>query len=235
MKNDIFCSIHSLYQATEGEGAQIGMPQVFVRFQGCAVGCVNCDSMETWDFNVGQKWTIQQVVLAVEKWGLNRVSITGGDPLHPKHVPAVLALVSALKQSKNYYVNIEAAGTRVVPEIFDLVDYISYDLKTPSTKVKTSLDLLIKMVARYPLKYQVKSVVQDREDFDYVWEAFQRTQEFFPNTNLNWVITPAYGTHEEFPRSRFIDIQNWNYEVGGIFRVIGQQHKWIYGPKEMLV
>ena len=42
--------IHSIYRATEGEGIHIGTPQIFVRFQGCTIGCVNCDSKETWEF-----------------------------------------------------------------------------------------------------------------------------------------------------------------------------------------
>ena len=192
--------------------------------------------METWDFNAGLKMRVSEVVQEATKWKLKRISITGGDPLHPKHVPAVLELIEKLKNASNCYINIEAAGTRIVTEIFDRVDFISFDLKTPSTKVVTSPKLLATMINRYPHKYQIKSVVQDREDFHYVVQAFdQVTKLIDAQHSLSWVLTPAYGTQEDFPRQRFIDIQKWNYEVGGLFRVIGQQHKWIYGPKEMLV
>jgi 7-carboxy-7-deazaguanine synthase len=77
--------------------------------------------------------------------------------------------------------------------------------------------------------------VENKSDFDYVLEAYDRAQLNLGIHQVNWVITPAYGTQESFPQARFIDIQNWNYACGGKFRVIGQQHKWIYGPKEMLV
>ncbi|MDH4468922.1 MAG: 7-carboxy-7-deazaguanine synthase QueE [Bacteriovoracaceae bacterium] len=228
-------NIHSIYPATEGEGVHLGMPQVFVRFQGCAVGCVNCDSMETWDFHAGQKFLANEILTKIISYGVSRISITGGDPLHPKHVPAVLELIRAIRASGNFFINIEAAGTRVVKEVFDLVDYISYDYKTPSTQVKTSVDLLISMVLAYPEKYQIKSVIQDRKDFDDVVSAREKVVQQIPNHSLNWVLTPAYGTNENFPRERFIAIQDWNYSSGGHFRFIGQQHKWIYGPKEMLV
>ena len=92
--------INSIYRATEGEGIHLGTPQIFVRFQGCTIGCLNCDSMDTWEFE-GFNSTLDEVWQRV--WNesfdgrIKRVSITGGDPLHPKHVPAVLELVTFLK------------------------------------------------------------------------------------------------------------------------------------------
>ena len=80
-------NLHSIYRATEGEGVFIGVPQIFVRFQGCAVGCVNCDSKETWDFEENRLFPIENVLTKISLLGgdeINRVSITGGDPLHPK-------------------------------------------------------------------------------------------------------------------------------------------------------
>ena len=90
--SESYLSINSIYKATEGEGVHIGRPQVFVRFQGCFVGCVNCDSKDTWLFNDSDqgKWTLSKVL--DEIWSLSGegslswISITGGDPLHPKNV-----------------------------------------------------------------------------------------------------------------------------------------------------
>jgi 7-carboxy-7-deazaguanine synthase len=130
--------INSIYRATEGEGVHIGESQIFVRFQGCTIGCLNCDSKDTWNFEEGSFFELEEVVAKIEHLGktdffpLKRVSITGGDPLHPKLEPGVLALVKILKR-QNYYVNIEASGSRICPDIFDLVDFISFDFKTPST------------------------------------------------------------------------------------------------------
>ena len=42
------CYINSVYRATEGEGIFVGRVQIFVRFQGCNVKCINCDSKDTW-------------------------------------------------------------------------------------------------------------------------------------------------------------------------------------------
>ena len=144
-------SINSIYMATEGEGIFIGTPQIFVRFQGCAIGCSNCDSKETWDFEPANM-TLITVMDRIEElsgnypYRIKRVSITGGDPLHPKLAPSVQSLSIELKK-RGFFVNIEASGQRVVDEIFDLVDFVSFDLKTPSTGVKTNLKALNKIAS----------------------------------------------------------------------------------------
>jgi 7-carboxy-7-deazaguanine synthase len=168
--------INSIYRATEGEGIFLGRPQVFVRYQGCTVGCLNCDSKDTWEFTksmgIGLESILERVHIEGHNGMIRNVSITGGDPLHPSHVPHVLELVKALKM-KGYFINIEAAGTRVVDEIFDLVDYISFDIKTPSTGVKTPLKNIQKMNSQYKNKFQLKAVVADRLDFDYVLDTYK--------------------------------------------------------------
>lgn len=230
--------INSIYRATEGEGVFLGRPQIFVRYQGCAIGCLNCDSKDTWDFTQDMGQSIEMVLESVYKEGFNgaikNVSITGGDPLHPTHVPHVLALVKMLKEKK-YYVNIEAAGTRVVDEIFDLVDYISFDFKTPSTGVKTPLKNIAKMMDQYTGKFQVKAVIADRLDFTATHEAFKMLEAEKHGINFPWVMTPCFNTNEEFPLERFTQVLSWNEESGGHFRVIGQQHKWIFGPDKKQV
>lgn len=225
MENQL--NIHSIFSATEGEGIFLGRPQVFVRFQGCNIGCVNCDSMETWSFEINQGLSVSEVVEKVESYKLKNVSITGGDPLHPKHVPGVLALARKLK-SLGYYINIEASGQRVVDEIFDIVDFISFDYKTPSTGVKTSLKNLERMAIQYKNKFQVKAVISDKTDFYDTLRSFDSLGEL--NRGINWALTPAYCAGEDFPRERFLEVIDLNMKSGGHFRVIGQQHKWLHGP-----
>lgn len=228
--------INSIYRATEGEGIHIGIPQIFVRFQGCHIGCVNCDTKETWDFDPKFTKSLDEVMEKIEVLSQNlikRVSITGGDPLHPSHIPALIELIKQLKE-RNYYVNIEAAGTRIVSEVFDLVDFISYDFKTPSTQVKTSKELLSKFLEGYGQKAQIKAVVADKKDFEATYDAF-----YFVKTKLDsqvpWCLTPCYEPSEPFPMNRFQQVIQLNESFGLPFRVIGQQHKWAYGPSERLV
>lgn len=223
--------INSIYRATEGEGVHIGTPQIFVRFQGCHIGCVNCDTKETWEFDPAFTMSLDEVMEKVEVLSqdiIKRVSITGGDPLHPSHVPSLLALVKQLKE-RDYFINIEAAGTRIVKEAFDLVDFISFDIKTPSTHVKTSKELLLRFLEEYGHKAQIKAVVADKKDFESVFDAF-----YFTKNNqapwAPWCLTPCYEADEKFPMNRFQQVVQLNESFGMPFRVIGQQHKWLYGP-----
>lgn len=227
--------INAIYLATEGEGARLGTPQIFVRFQGCLIGCVNCDSKETWDFDDQYLMSMSEVISEIKRVGnkkypIKTVSITGGDPLHPKHVPHVLELISRLKR-EDYFINIEASGSRIVPEIFDIIDYISFDFKTPSTEVKTNPNLIIKLMNQYSGKFQVKSVVADKKDYETSFDTYQYAKSHSKN-ELPWYVTPCFEPGEEFPKERFTSIIQMNEEYGAPFRVVGQQHKWLHGADQ---
>lgn len=228
--------INSIYRATEGEGIHIGIPQIFVRFQGCNIGCVNCDTKDTWDFDPAFTQSLDEVMEKVEVLSQNlikRVSITGGDPLHPSHIPSLVELIKELK-ARGYYVNIEAAGTRIVKEVFDLVDFISYDFKTPSTQVRTSKELMVKFLLEYGPKAQIKAVVADKKDFEATYDVFHFVRGQI-SSYIPWCLTPCYEPGEAFPMNRFQQVIQLNESFGLPFRVIGQQHKWAYGPSERLV
>ena len=228
--------INSIYRATEGEGIHIGTPQIFVRFQGCHVGCINCDTKETWDFDPSYTKSIDEVMEIVETLSQNiikRVSITGGDPLHPSHIPSLMELIFQL-QKRNYFINIEAAGTRIVEDVFDRVDFISYDFKTPSTTVKTSRDLLLKFIQDYGHKAQIKAVISDKKDFEATYDALHFIKA--SGTKLPpWCLTPCFEPGEDFPMNRFQHVVKLNESFGLPFRVIGQQHKWVYGADVRMV
>lgn len=232
--------INSIYQATEGEGVHLGNPQIFVRFQGCSIGCINCDSRETWPFleQTGSSVdaVIGQVVSLSEsnRFPVKRVSITGGDPLHPRFHEGLVHLIEGLK-ALNFWINIEASGVRIVDEVFSQVDFISFDFKTLSTNVVTKPEMVVKVAQKYGEKLQVKSVVETDEDFFQVVNAYNIVSKQLNSVCFAWCLTPAYNEREEFPLRRFKRVIELNQQWGGIFRVVGQQHKWLYGPDSLQV
>jgi 7-carboxy-7-deazaguanine synthase len=230
--------INSIYRATEGEGIFLGMPQVFVRYQGCNVGCRNCDSKDTWSFRGGKVLTTDMVIEQCEKEGFGetrqRVSITGGDPLDEEHQESVLELVQNLKP-RGAWVNIEAAGDKFNKSIFDSVDFVSFDVKTPSTGVEVNLDILELVIDKYFDKIQIKSVVFDKKDFDFIKDLQKRFEEKIISRKIPWIITPVFNYGENYPMSRVEKIIEWNDFNGSSFRVISQQHKWIHGPNKKFV
>jgi len=254
--------LNSLYVATEGEGLLIGRPQIFVRTQGCSIGCVNCDSKDTWNFDDRSLVAVDTVIKSIcniveHKKGPRRVSITGGDPLHPKILPGVLTLAKELK-NLGFFISLEAAGTRIVPELFQVIDFINFDYKTPSTQVQTKKEFILEMVRNFPAKFQVKSVAADERDFNYTldaytwvlneWREIEQREDLtkLKKSPLNskaldnqlpfeWILTPVYNPGSEFPVKAFQSILQFNELAGGPFRVIGQQHKWVFGPNEKMV
>ena len=226
--------INSIYTGVEGEGVRIGTDQVFVRFQGCRLGCRNCDSKDTWTFSNSFEVPLEKVVKDIETLSggnIEWVSITGGDPLDSRHRSGVIALLKILRQ-KNFKINLEAAGNTIVSDIFDLCDYLSFDYKTPSTRVTTDHRLILQMVKAYPGKFQIKSVAQDENDILAAYKAWQETTKVLDSTlPFAWCLTPAWEREEPFPQKRFQSILEQNRHLGSPFRVIGQQHKWIYGPE----
>ena len=223
--------INTIYVATEGEGIFVGRPSIFVRFQGCAIGCVNCDSKETWAFKSSCALELEAVFRRVESLGrgaISWVSLTGGDPLHPRHRESTLALARGFKK-RDFRVNLEASGNCVDPDIFGLVDLISFDVKTPSTGVSFPEELLDELIRDYPGRFQVKSVVENEEDFLFVE---QRSGRLTPPIDFPWSLTPAYNPGESWPGERIEGILALNEKGGGPFRVICQQHKVLHGPNK---
>ena len=156
------------------------------------------------------------------------VSITGGDPLHPRHSFVLEELIKQLK-SKEYLINLEASGVRMAHRVFEQVDFVSFDYKAPSTGIRFPLGHLREMVINYSGKFQIKSVVEDAQDFKACLEAYQQLECISLTDGFEWCLTPAYSPHETFNPERSIEIMSLNYKHGCLFRVIGQQHKWIYG------
>src|SRR5690606_1756683 len=116
----------------------------------------------------------------------------------------------------------------------DEVDFISYDFKTPSTTVRTSKEVLKNFIQDYGHKAQIKAVVSDKKDFEATYEAFHVVKEA-KLPLIPWCLTPCYEPGEAFPMNRFQQVVQLNENFGMPFRVIGQQHKWVYGPSAKLV
>ena len=82
---------------SNGEGIGVSL---FV--QGCDFHCKNCFNSETWEFSKGHEWydkTKNKFLKLIEKPFIQRISILGGEPLHPKNVQNVLKIVDEIRVS----------------------------------------------------------------------------------------------------------------------------------------
>ncbi|MBP5297475.1 MAG: 7-carboxy-7-deazaguanine synthase QueE [Bacteriovoracaceae bacterium] len=223
-------ALNKIYLATEGEGINVGLPEILVRLQGCAIACANCDTPAALA-KQSPKYQVDQVLAQIQHLGLKRVSLTGGDPLAKIQRPGVMALGRRLKE-RGYWINLEAHGLTPLEdaaEVYDLVDFISADFKTPSCGHPGSIAVLRGLLQNYAAKLQIKSVIVDENDLNFVQKAYQACQPW--PAQVTWTLTPAYDLHEALPQNRIARIYKWNCATGGKFRVIVQQHKLVFGPQ----
>ncbi|TNH97046.1 7-carboxy-7-deazaguanine synthase QueE [Aeromonas jandaei] len=118
--------INEIFQTIQGEGVFTGLPAIFVRLQGCPVGCPWCDTRHTWVVDpareVGREhvldrsnesdcWsqlTTEQILASFVELGYQarHVVITGGEPCLYDLTELSSALLAA-----GYQVQIETSGT----------------------------------------------------------------------------------------------------------------------------
>lgn len=223
--------INKIYPALEGEGLWIGVPIVFVRTQGCKIGCKNCDTMSSWNASRGTEMTPKEILLEVMKYDIDRVSITGGNPLEQADIED---LVQILKK-RGFSINIEVTGQDDDEYIFEVVDSISMDIKPPSTGVVVNRQNIVDILQRLILKkqntkLQLKCVVADDADYEF----FRESYEFLYSRGLimphQMVITPCYTEKQKEFDFKYIEKINEMVLRDKLkVRVIMQQHKILYG------
>src|SRR5438067_5836783 len=105
--------VSEVFASVQGEGVSVGTPSVFVRLQGCSVGCVWCDTKYSWASTGGHETTLETLLAQIAALEAENVVITGGEPLeHPAFAP----LVNVLKAA-GYRIEVETAGTVIPPDV----------------------------------------------------------------------------------------------------------------------
>ncbi len=120
--------INEIFATVQGEGFHVGTPSIFIRLQGCDVGCGWCDSKHTWNVHAAQQssaeqmlakrdsderyaWMdLAQVLAAIQPFAARHVVITGGEPC----AHDLRALTEALIDSFHLRVQIETSATHPV-------------------------------------------------------------------------------------------------------------------------
>ena len=118
--------VNEVFETIQGEGVFTGVPAIFVRLQGCPVGCAWCDTKQTWDLLEDKKVSPEQVITvdgSVGRWANHTVQslieafnakgytarhvvITGGEPCMYDLNPLCQLLHNA-----GYSTQIETSGT----------------------------------------------------------------------------------------------------------------------------
>ncbi len=118
--------INELFETIQGEGSFTGQPSIFLRLQGCPVGCSWCDTKHTWEINLDSEVSSDVVVnkkaetdewvnlssadilyiIKTKDYKAKHVVITGGEPCMVDLIP-----LCQLLEENGYSTQIETSGT----------------------------------------------------------------------------------------------------------------------------
>ncbi|HTY80605.1 MAG TPA: 7-carboxy-7-deazaguanine synthase QueE [Candidatus Bathyarchaeia archaeon] len=107
--------VAEVFYSIQGEGVTAGLPAVFVRLQGCTVGCSWCDTRYSWDPEGGRPVDVEALTLEASAFPCRHAVVTGGEPLEsPLFAPLVRSLISA-----GFTLEVETSGTLTPPAGLD--------------------------------------------------------------------------------------------------------------------
>lgn len=107
-----------LFESLQGEGANAGLPALFLRLGGCNLSCPWCDT----EYSTFEMLDIEAILLRLSPHPLKHLILTGGEPLI---LPAVEHLLARLKQA-GYWVAVETNGVMNPSQsVRQLLDYVS--------------------------------------------------------------------------------------------------------------
>jgi len=207
--------VSEIFYSIEGEGIEIGRPEVFIRLAGCNLRCEWCDTKYTW--SNGKEMSIEEVIQEVRRYPCKSISITGGEPLLQKE--ELLELIRRLKEM-DYWIQLNTNGTIFDRKIFELVDLISMDCKCPSSVMKSDFEVLNRTKELFNSKTQFKFIISNKQDYEYAKKIV------FSLDALNVVFQPEWNSRKF--TGKLVDLlKRDNLNV----RIILQQQKMIWGQK----
>ena len=154
----------------QGEGPDVGMPTMFVRFGGCDYRCIWCDSMHAVDpakiKAIQDTWSPEDIFYGLEERckGFRSVVLSGGNPC----IWDLQPLMDLLRI--RWYVAVETQGTIFRPWL-NQVDRIIVSPKPPSSGMNQDPEEVFQFVRKLTEEAQkrvvFKVVVFDTKDILY--------------------------------------------------------------------
>ncbi len=195
--------VNEIFQSVQGEGLMVGIPMNFIRFCQCNLSCEYCDT----DFNEGEDMGILEIIEKLDdkfKW----VSLTGGEPMLEENL---MDLIDELRAG-GFKILLETNGTIFDKEVFDACEFVSADIKGPSSGDLDYSREAFDYCLRNPARSQLKFVIKDMADFEFFQKVYR---EEYPG----WILQP------EFSEMRNLDYDLIMNGINDNVRIIPQVHR----------
>lgn len=209
--------INEIFTSIEGEGIRMGYPVTFIRLYGCNLNCSYCDTRYSCEGQDGTEMNVSEVIEKVKEAGVERITLTGGEPLIHKNAEE---LVDGLV-NEGFEVNIETNGSvDIYPYIKKENVIITMDYKSISSGENSKMN---PANLRYLRNQDVlKFVVGNKEDLDDMKKIIET---YNPKSSI--FVSPVFNQIEISEIVEFIKDNELN-EV----RVQVQLHKIIWEPNK---
>ncbi len=235
--------VHEVFKSIQGEGIDIGLPTIFVRFAGCNLKCKWCDTQyASREGSKHKNLALMQVLQLVENEGVcGSVTLTGGEPFI-QELEDIDFLIYELK-GKGYHINIETNGV-VLPELKygNLVDRFSVSPKLPGSGSQEAIKIktLQKYVEKYSHKLTLKFVINDKFDYFKMFSVLNELKDF-AEKNIPVVVQPNIDDkivssidkqNEKFLELMDLTLTGFSRQVKHYnIRIIPQFHKYLWNDK----
>lgn len=204
--------VTEIFFSIQGEGTRAGRPCVFVRFTGCDLRCVWCDT--AYAFAGGAERSRAEILAEVARHPARFVLLTGGEPTLQAELPQLARELL----DRGYEVAVETHGQRPLAGLPREVVRIA-DVKTPgSGEVARDLSWLAGLQPHDEVKFVVDS------EADWRWSlAVIRAERLEGRVTI--LVSPVQGKVD--PR----DVARWILESGVEARLNLQLHKIVWGAE----
>ncbi|MCK9151463.1 7-carboxy-7-deazaguanine synthase QueE [Methanobacterium alcaliphilum] len=122
--------VMEIFSSIQGEGLLIGRRQIFVRFAGCNLNCMYCDTPESRDIAAGDKTTSKDLLRKIQSVmtpDFHSISFTGGEPLLQAN------FIKKFLKENQFKSLLETNGSlpKEAKKIAGLITHASVDIKLP--------------------------------------------------------------------------------------------------------
>ena len=128
------------FVSINGEGPLAGQLAVFVRFKGCNLSCLYCDTKWANEPDVPARvMTAEEIHQAIMETGVCNVTLTGGEPLDR---PYISELLEKLAADHSLHVEIETNGSVSLAPFVNIPNRPSFtmDYKLSCSGMETAMD-----------------------------------------------------------------------------------------------
>jgi len=220
--------VNEIFETVQGEATFTGTPAVFLRLQGCDVGCPWCDTKHTWDLSDedrrptvseiafrktgdGRSWAetdLAGLLAVLRTYRARHLVITGGEPALYDLVPLSSALAD-----EGWQVQLETSGTETIRIDERAFVTVSPKLGMPGGKA-VKMDALDRAD-------EIKMPVGKQADVDLLIDLLKRADQFMADDHPRSIwLQPLSAS----PKATALCIEQATRHG---FRVSVQTHKFI--------